>query len=40
LFDKLSNYQLFKEYPAPWNQYVKYILIFIFLERSPEEYRL
>jgi hypothetical protein len=22
-FDKLSDYQLFKEYPAPWSKYVK-----------------
>jgi hypothetical protein len=21
LFDKLSNYQLFKEYPVPWSKY-------------------
>jgi hypothetical protein len=22
MFDKLSDYQLFKEYPAPWSKYV------------------
>jgi hypothetical protein len=22
MFDKLSDYQLFKEYPAPWNKQV------------------
>jgi hypothetical protein len=28
LFDKLSDYQLFKEYPAPWSEWVSICILF------------